>query len=110
MLSVAHTVCAQDLFYTVEQNLPPLASYVLKYCSKSSLLIFPCSGTPSKWHAQAQMLSHALPTDVVCVIGEHVREQAAVLVQKWVRGAAVRVGHRGQVACLCDMDGNLVYL
>ena len=43
-------------------------------------------------------------------ISEHVREQAAVLVQKWVRGAAVRVDHWGQVACLCDMDENLVYL
>ena len=32
------------------------------------------------------MLSRALPTDVVRVIGEHVREQAAVLVQKWVCG------------------------
>ena len=56
------------------------------------------------------MLSRALPTDVVRVISEHVHEQAAVLVQKWACGAAVRVDHWGQVACLCDMDGNLVYL
>ena len=68
----------------------PLASYVLKYCSKSSLLkILPRCGTPSKWHTQALMLSRALPTDVVLVIGEYVREQAAVLVQKWVRDAVV---------------------
>ena len=93
----------------MEQNLPP-AWYVLKYCSKSSPIIFPRCGTPSKWHAQAQMLSRALPTDVVRIIGAHVREQAVVLVQKCVRGAAVRVDHWGQVACLCDMDGNLVYL
>ena len=56
------------------------------------------------------MLSRALPIDVVRIIGAHVREQAVVLVQKCVRGAAVRVDHWGKVACLCDMDGNLMYL
>ena len=56
-----------DLVYAVEQKFRPLASYVLKYCSKSLLLILPHCGTPSKWHAQALMLSPALPTDVVLV-------------------------------------------
>ena len=56
------------------------------------------------------MLSRALPTNVVLVIGEYACAQAAVLVQKWVRGAVVRVDHWGHGACLCDMDWNLVYL
>ena len=64
--------------------------------------------TPSLWHAQAQMLSHVLPIDVVRVIGAHVCERAAILLQKWMRGAAVRLAWG--VPGLCDMDGNLVYL
>ena len=51
------------------------------------------------------MLSRALPMDVVRVIGGHVREHAAVMLQKWVRGAAVRFawGVPGHGPCLCDM-------
>ena len=91
-----------------------------KYYSKSSPtpshamiragMLVPCGSTPSMWHTQAQVLSRVLPIDVVRIIGAFVREQAAVLAQKWVRSAAIRVDHWGQVSCLCDMDGNLVYL
>ena len=42
--------------------------------------------------------------------GVHVREQAAVALQKCARGAAVRVPYWGQLSGLCDGDGNPVYL
>ena len=54
------------------------------------------------------MLSHALPVDVVRVIGAHVCERAAIMLQKWMRGAAVRLAWG--LPSLCDMDGNIVYL
>ena len=53
------------------------------------------------WQAQAQMLSRALPIDVVCVVGVHVHEQAAVTLQNCVRGAAVRVPYWGQLGQAC---------
>ena len=56
----------------------------------------------------AYMLSRALPMDIVRIIGGHVCEHAAVMLQKWVRGAAVRFAW-GEPR-LCDMDGNLVYM
>lgn len=40
---------------------------------------------------QSGMLSRALPVDVVIVIGDHVRELAAIVLQKFMRGAAVRL-------------------
>ena len=54
------------------------------------------------------MLSRALPMDIVRIIGGHVCEHAAAMLQKWVRGAAVRFAW-GEPR-LCDMDGNLVYM
>ena len=128
-MTVAHLrLCALSLTCrcshhtsTVKQEPCELAWYVHKYYSKSSQtpshamiragMLVPCGSTPSTmWHTQAQVLSRVLPIDVVRIIGAFVREQAAVLVQKWVRGAAICVDHWGQVSCLCDMDGNLVYL
>ena len=40
------------------------------------------------------------------VVGKHVRDQAATILQKWARGASVRLdwGMPG----LCDSDGELV--
>ena len=49
------------------------------------------------------------PIDVVRVVGAHVREQAAIVPQKCVRGAAACVSYWGQLPGLCDCDGNLVY-
>lgn len=59
-----------------------------------------------QWHHQARLLAHRLPVDVVRVIGKHVRDRAATVVQKWARGASVRLdwGMPG----LCDSDGELV--
>ena len=59
------------------------------------------------------MLSHALPTKVVLVIGEHVCKQAAVLVGR--SGCVVLlfeliIGAKWRASPLCDVDGNLVYL
>ena len=56
-----------------------------------------------------RMLSRALPVDVVIMIGDHVRELAAIVLQKFMRGAAVRRLAWG-LPGLCDADGNLVYL
>ena len=83
-------------------------TYLYKYISKPHCVISDRLHCPAKWHAQARMLSHALPTDVVRVIGGHVREHAAIMLQKWMRGAAVRLAWG--LPCLCDMDGNLVYM
>ena len=93
-----------------EQTLTTTAcvTYVHKYASKPHCVVYARLHCPAKWHAQARMLSRALPMDVVRVIGGHVREHAAVMLQKWVRGAAVRFAW-GE-PCLCDMDGNLVYM
>ena len=55
------------------------------------------------------MLSRALPVDVVIMIGDDVRELAAIVLQKFMRGAAVRRLAWG-LPGLCDADGNLVYL
>lgn len=54
------------------------------------------------------MLSRALPVDVVIMIGDDVRELAAIVLQKFMRGAAVRRLAWG-LPGLCDADGNLVY-
>ena len=83
-------------------------TYIHKYMNKPHCVVSAHLHCPAKWHAQARMLSRALPMDVVRVIGGHVREHAAVMLQKWVHGAAVRFAWR--VPCLCDMDGNLVYM
>ena len=90
MLSVAHTALCSDLVYAFEQDFRPLASYVLKIVLQQVIAaylatLWYANGTPSKWHAQALMLSRALPADVVLGIGEHDCEQADVLVEK--RGA-----------------------
>jgi hypothetical protein len=82
--------------------------YVHKYISKPDRFVTSRLHCAAKWHEQARMLSHALPVDVVRVIGAHVCERAAIMLQKWMRGAAVRLAWG--LPCLCDMDGNLVYL
>ena len=81
-------------------------TYLHKYVSKSHGIVT-CRRS-AKWHAQARMLSRALPVDVVIVIGDHVRELAAIVLQKFMRGAAVRRLAWG-LPGLCDADGNLVY-
>ena len=78
-----------------------------KYVSKSHGIVT-CRRSAAKWHAQARMLSRALPVDVVIIIGDHVRELAAIVLQKFMRGAAVRLGWG--LPGLCDADGNLVHL
>ena len=82
-------------------------TYLHKYVSKSHGIVT-CRRS-AKWHAQARMLSRALPVDVVIMIGDHVRELAAIVLQKFMRGAAVRRLAWG-LPGLCDADGNLVYL
>ena len=83
-------------------------TYIYKYMSKPHCVVSVRPHCPAKWHAQARMLSRALPMDVVRVIGGHICEHAAVMLQKWIRGAAVRFAWG--VPCLCDIDGNLVYM
>ena len=100
---VSHMCTEEEIRKTVD-------AYLLKYYGKPSPTTLASTGTVSKWQAQAQMLSRALPIDVVRVVGVHVREQAAAPLQKCVRGAAVRVPYWGQLPGLCDCDGNLVYL
>ena len=39
-------------------------------------------------------------------VGKHVREEAATVLQKWARGASVRLGW--DMPGLCDSDGELV--
>ena len=98
----SHCLCSR-LMCAVEQKLHEPVWYAYKYCSKSlsmpshAVMLFPCCAAPPKWHAQAQILSCALPTDVVRVIGAHVREQAAVLVQKWVRDLVNALAVEGTV-------------
>merc|ERR1712167_135586 len=75
-----------------------------KYVSKSHGIVM-CRRS-AKWHAQARMLSRALPVDVVIVIGDHVRELAAIVLQKFMRGAAVRRLAWG-LPGLCDADGSM---
>lgn len=41
------------------------------------------------------------------LIGKHVREEAATVLQKWARGASVR-GLGWDMPGLCDSDGELV--
>merc|ERR1712226_499237 len=82
-------------------------TYLHKYASKSHGMVT-CRRRSAKWHAQARMLSRALPMDVVFVIGAHVRELAAIMLQKFMRGAAVRLAWG--LPGLCDEFGNLVYL
>ena len=57
----------------------------------------------------ASCLMNVLPF-AFATFGVHVREQAAVALQKCARGAAVRVPYWGQLSGLCDGDGNPVYL
>lgn len=40
------------------------------------------------------------------LVGKHVREEAATVLQKWARGASVRLGW--DMPGLCDSDGELV--
>ena len=68
---VSHMRTEEEIRKTVD-------AYLLKYYSKPSPTTLASTGTVSKWQAQAQMLSRALPIDVVRVVGVHVREQAAV--------------------------------
>ena len=93
-----------------EQSLTTTAcvTYVHKYASKPHCVVYARLHCPAKWHAQARMLSRALPMDVVRVIGGHICEHAAVMLQKRIRGAAVRFAWG--VPCLCDINGNLVYM
>jgi hypothetical protein len=42
----------------------------------------------------------------VRLVGKHVREEAATVMQKWARGASVRLGW--DMPGLCDSDGELV--
>ena len=92
-----------------EQSLTTSAvTYIHKYMSKPHCVVSARLHCPAKWHAQARMLSRALPMDIVRIIGGHICEHAAVMLQKWVRGAAVRFAW-GE-PCLCDMDGNPVYM
>ena len=65
--------------------------YVHKYISKPDRFVTSRLHCAAKWHEQARMLSHALPVDVVRVIGAHVCERAAIMLQKWMRGASVRL-------------------
>ena len=51
--------------------------YVHKYISKPDRFVTSRLHCAAKWHEQARMLSHALPVDVVRVIGAHVCERAA---------------------------------
>eukprot|EP00325_Prymnesiales_sp_UTEX-LB-985_P006460 CAMPEP_0174695374 /NCGR_PEP_ID=MMETSP1094-20130205/1758_1 /TAXON_ID=156173 /ORGANISM="Chrysochromulina brevifilum, Strain UTEX LB 985" /LENGTH=101 /DNA_ID=CAMNT_0015891851 /DNA_START=250 /DNA_END=556 /DNA_ORIENTATION=- len=44
--------------------------------------------------------------DLVRVVGKHVREQAATILQKWARGSSVRLAW--DMPGLCDGDGELV--
>ena len=81
-----------------EQSLTTTAcvTYVHKYASKPHCVVYARLHCPAKWHAQAHMLPRALPMDVVRVIGGHVCDHAAVMLQKWVRGAAVRFAWAGR--------------
>ena len=79
-------------------------TYLHKYVSKSHGIVT-CRRS-AKWHAQARMLSRALPVDVVIMIGDHVRELAAIVLQKFMRGAAVRRLAWG-LPGLCDADGSM---
>ena len=81
-------------------------TYLFKYASKSTRSL--TSRRSAKWVAQARMLSRALPMDVVRAIGGHICEHAAVMLQKWMCGAAVRLAWG--LPLLCDIDGNLVYV
>ena len=94
-----------------EQSLTTSAvTYIHKYMSKPHCVVSARLHCPAKWHAQARMLSRALPMDIVRISGGHVCEHAAVMLQKWVRGAAVRFAWGEPCLSLCDMDGNPVYM
>ena len=64
---------------TEEETRKTVDAYLLKYYSKPSPTTLASTDTVSTWQAQAQMLSRALPIDVVRVVGVHVREQATRL-------------------------------
>ena len=91
-----------------EDHMDAVVTYLFKYASKSIAASPVAANRYAKWHAQARMLCRALPMDVVRAIGGHICEHAAVMLQKWMRGAAVRCAWG--LPRLCDMDGNLVYL
>lgn len=65
-----------------------------------------CGTDLCQWHGQARLLAQRLPIDVVRIIGKYVQDNSATVLQKWVRGACVRLAW--DMPGLCDSDGNLV--
>ena len=79
-----------------EQSLTTSAvTYIHKYMSKPHCVVSVRPHCPAKWHAQARMLSCALPMDVVRVIGGHICEHAAVMLQKRIRRAVLQSASHG---------------
>eukprot|EP00325_Prymnesiales_sp_UTEX-LB-985_P005608 CAMPEP_0174709876 /NCGR_PEP_ID=MMETSP1094-20130205/11684_1 /TAXON_ID=156173 /ORGANISM="Chrysochromulina brevifilum, Strain UTEX LB 985" /LENGTH=123 /DNA_ID=CAMNT_0015908597 /DNA_START=157 /DNA_END=529 /DNA_ORIENTATION=- len=66
-----------------------VGSYLVLTCDALCVTVH---GTDCQWRNQACVLAHRLPVDLVRVVGKHVREEAATVLQKWARGASVRLG------------------